>query len=93
MDNKTKNMLIVAMEESAEIAQACSKAIRFGLVSRHPNKKKTHNHEILLEYYHLQSIIENLQAEGILPTYTDGYIKSVKQNKIAKVERYMDKNV
>lgn len=93
MENKTKNMLIVAMEESAEITQACSKAIRFGLVSRHPSKKKTHNHEILIEYYHLQAIIEKLQNDKSLPVYTEGHIKNIKENKIAKMEKYMNKEV
>ena len=91
MDNKTKNLLIVAMEESAEIAQACSKAIRFGLVSHHPSKSKTHEHEIMVEYYHLQAIIEELQKDGKLPTYTNGHIKNIKENKITKVEKYMSK--
>ena len=91
MNNRTKELLVIAMEESAEIAQACSKAIRFGLVSHHPSKSKTHAHEILTEYYHLQAIIEELQRNKELPTYTDGHIRNIKENKITKVERYMNK--
>ena len=80
-----KNMLIVAMEESAEIIQACSKAIRFGLHNHHPNKNETHENEILIEYYHLQAIIEQLQREKIIPTYSEERISAIKRDKLRRM--------
>ena len=94
MDDKTKNMLIVAMEECAEIAQACSKSIRFGLENHHPNKSpiETHKDEIMTEYYQLQSIIEELQLEHTLPYYTENRIYAIKKDKINKVNRHYKEN-
>lgn len=92
MKHKIKDLLIIAMEESAEIAQACSKAIRFGLRASDPykNKKETHDYEILTEYYQLQSIIEELQQNGTLPYFTEDRINNIKKNKISKLYKYMD---
>lgn len=94
MDSKIKNMLIVAMEESAEIAQACSKAIRFGLLGHHPNKSKNQNHahEILVEYYQLQAIIEKLQHDKLLPYYSEEYIANIKRNKLSKTKKHYEAN-
>lgn len=91
MDHKTKNMLTVAMEESAEIIQACSKSIRFGLSNHHPNRKTTNADEILTEFYQLQAVIEDLQRNRMLPTYNEDYIKNIKKNKLKKIEIYRKK--
>ena len=85
MDNKTKDMLIGAMEESSEVIQACSKAIRFGLDNHHPNRTETHRNEIVTEYYHLQAIIEKLQKDGMLPTYSEDHIKYIKKGKLKRM--------
>ena len=86
MENKTKTMLINIMEESAEIIQVCSKSIRFGLTGHHPNKTKTHDHEILTEYYHLQALIEKLQRDKVLPTYSEDHILSIKKDKLRRMK-------
>ena len=94
MNGKTKNLLIVAMEECSEIVQACSKAIRFGFNSHHPNKNKTDTHarEILVEYYQLQAIIEKLQKDGNLPYLDNDFIKRVKKGKLVKMKKYYEEN-
>ena len=93
MRQKIKDLFIIAMEESAEIAQACSKAIRFGLNSYDPkNTNKTiHKDEILTEYYQLQAIIEELQFNDALPYYSYHHINKIKKNKINKINRYTNK--
>ena len=92
MIGKIKNLLIVAMEECAEIAQACSKAIRFGLETRHTEDDNFHRTEILIEYYQLQSIIERLQKDGSLPYFSEERIKNIKKSKIEKVQKYYEEN-
>jgi hypothetical protein len=94
MDEEVKNLLLVAMEESAEIAQACSKAIRFGINSHHPNKSAvdTHADEILTEYLQLQSIIQELQKKHILPKYTSEHAGHIKREKINKIKKFYNLN-
>lgn len=92
MDNKTKNMLIGAMEECGKITQYCSKAIKFGLFGHHPNNKnKTNGDEILIKYYKLQAIIEYLQRDHVLPVYGDDYINHIKRNTISKIKSHNNK--
>ena len=88
MDNKTKNLLVVATEECAEVVQACTKAIRFGLNNHHPNRNTTNADEILTEFYQLEAVIEELQRDGKLPIFRQDYIRSIKSNKIKKIEKY-----
>lgn len=92
MDKKTERMLVEVMEESSEIIQACSKSIRFGLDSHHPSKTINHDDEILTEFYHLQAIIEQLQRDKILPTYSEDSINYIKKGKIRRMKKHMNLN-
>ena len=87
MDNKTRSMLIGATEECGKIAQYCLKAIKFGLFSHHPNKIKTNGDEILINYYRLQSIVEALQRDHVLPTYSADYIDFIKRESLKKINK------
>lgn len=86
MENKTKNMLIWAMEECGKITQYCSKSIKYGLFSHHPNKSKTNGEEILIKYYRLQAIIEKLQNDHVLPIYSKDYINHIKKDITTKTK-------
>jgi len=88
MDSKTKNLLVVATEECAEVTQACTKSIRFGINNHHPNRKTTNADEILTEFYQLQAVIEELQRDKMLPIYNEDYVRSIKRNKLKKIEMY-----
>lgn len=92
MNDETKEMLVIAMEESAEIAQACSKAIRFGVNNHHPGKSSinTHANEIMTEFFQLQAIIEDLQKKNILPKYTGERVRFIKREKLDKVKKFME---
>lgn len=91
MDNKTKEKLIIVMEECSEITQACSKSIRFGLTSCHPDKAITNRYEIVKEFYQLQAMIEDLQSEGAIPELTTNEINEIKKDKLKKVKKFMKK--
>ena len=87
MHNKTKDLLIRAMEECGKITQYCSKAIKFGLFGHHPNNKnKTNGDEIIIKYYRLQAIIETLQHDRVLPKYSKDYINHIKQDTIKNMK-------
>jgi hypothetical protein len=82
MNNKTKKLLNGAIEECSKITQFCSKAMKFGLFSHHPNEHATNGDKILTRYYRLQAIIEKLQRERVLPTYSQNYINALKRESV-----------
>ena len=83
---KNENLLITLGEEASEISFAVSKAIRFGLYSRISEEDYTKAQEIVEEYYHLQTMIEMCQEEGILPVYGPMLIDDIKKDKRRKVK-------
>ena len=86
---RINRVLTCLMEESAEIIQACSKSVRFGLDNHNPKTPDfTNSDDIMIEYYQLQAIMEIAQDEGILPILTKEEIKSIKDNKKKKVKYY-----
>lgn len=86
MQNKEKELLVGAMEQCGKITQFCSKALKFGLFSHHPNSRKTNGDEILTKYYRLQGIIEELQRNRVLPTYNNDYINRIKHDAVVNVK-------
>ena len=54
--NKKEHLMVVAMEECAEIQQAIAKSLRFGLQDHRPETPTmTNEQEILTEYYQLMA--------------------------------------
>ena len=92
--NKTENILTTALEECAEIQQAISKAMRFGMNAPHPMKPDhTNAHDILTEYYQLQAVMELLQKDNILPILPEDEITSIKQHKLEAMRQYQNISV
>lgn len=87
--NKKEHLMVVAMEECAEIQQAIAKSLRFGLQDHRPETPTmTNEQEILTEYYQLMAVMEMLQEESLhLPDAE--VIQQIKQQKKAKVLKYM----
>lgn len=84
--NKTEHLLTCLMEECAEIQQATSKALRFGLDDGRPNSETTNAEDIAIECTDLIAIIEMLHETRIIPQI-DNTI-AIEQKK-AKVRKYM----
>lgn len=87
--NKTENLLTTAGEECAEIQQAISKSLRFGLYNHNPetlNKKNVD--DIMIEFYQLCAVIQYSQECGILPIFMREQITEIKNNKIDNIKRY-----
>lgn len=82
-------LLVKASEESAEVAQACTKALTFGLYSKIPGHESTHVQDILHEFYELDAIIEELQSLGIIPSITKEEEMQIKTEKKRKMKKYM----
>ena len=88
---KEEYLLTVASEECAEVQQAVSKALRFGLKSAHPDTPHmTNSTQILIEYYQLEAVMKMLFDEGILDSFDFNERAAVWDNKEEKVKKYMD---
>ncbi len=86
--NKTEHLLTCLAEECAEIQQAVTKSLRFGLDDGYPCKTKTTNAEdIAKECIDVIAIIEMLEDEGIIKKI--GTIQAIEQKKV-KVKHYME---
>lgn len=87
--NSAENLLIIAMEECAELQQAISKALRFGLHNHHPNKPDRSNElDIQTEYTQLCETMRLLERRGILQSLplSDTYI--IRGDKVASIEKH-----
>lgn len=86
-----ENLLVTVSEECAEIQQAVSKALRFGLENHHPNNPDVTNaDDILHEFIQLQALIESLQEHGQLPTWDNLTVQTIKNNKIKNVAKWQE---
>lgn len=62
-----ENLLIIAMEECAEIQREISKVLRFGVDNHHPDEPDIDNGErVLREYYQLQAVMTELIARRVI---------------------------
>lgn len=88
---RNENLLVTLMEECAELQQAVSKALRFGMDNYHPaNPEKTNEHNIMVEYYQLVSVMEMLVNSGVLHDFSPTDKSLVKTTKKINVERYQE---
>lgn len=86
----TNYLLVCLMEESAEIAQAAAKSIRFGLDDSHPERVgETNEEDLLEELYQCIAVVEMLQENKNLKTLTNEEIQCIKNKKKEKMIKYM----
>ena len=86
----TNYLLVCLMEESAEIAQAAAKSIRFGLDDSHPERVgETNEDDLLEELYQCIAVVEMLQENKNLKTLTNEEIHCIKNKKKEKMIKYM----
>jgi phosphoribosyl-ATP pyrophosphohydrolase len=87
--NKQEYLLDQLMEEAAEVIQAASKAIRFGIFDLWEEKRKTNKEALIDEINDFYGVIKVLQEEGILPyDLNDAQKVSKKRNKVRQFMRY-----
>lgn len=88
-----ENLLVTAMEECAEVQQAISKCLRFGLDNYNPDTKIKNKSDVICEFIQLTAVIEKLQDDGVLPRLSDVGVKQVKEDKLKNVEKYQEMSV
>ena len=89
--NNIENLLVITAEECAEVQQAISKALRFG-VDNYYEEQCTNATQIMTEYYQLQAMVEELQKHQVLPYLTYSDIFNIKKSKIEKVNHYNEES-
>ena len=68
---KNENLLVTLMEECAELQQAVSKALRFGMDGCRPGSPERNNeHDIMVEYYQLVAVMEMLNNDNVLHKFS-----------------------
>lgn len=88
---RKEHLLVCIMEECAEIQQAVAKGLRFGLDDTHPDYPEITNEvDIMTEFYQLVTVIELLEAEGIVSSRKTEEIEKIKKGKLKKLEFYME---
>jgi NTP pyrophosphatase (non-canonical NTP hydrolase) len=87
--NKTEHLLTCLAEECAEVAQACSKALRFGLDDKGPNHALTNAEYISRELSEVLAVFE-LLVEHTSVLLPNPYDDKAMAEKKAKVLHYME---
>lgn len=82
----TEHLLTIVAEECAEVAQRCSKALRFGLDETRRGRDLNNAGMIMEEFDDLLAVVKMLQSEGSLPSSDKKRVKA----KIKKVKKYLE---
>ncbi|WP_435626968.1 hypothetical protein [Candidatus Ferrigenium straubiae] len=85
--NRKEYLLTCLAEECAEVAQACSKALRFGLDDKRPNHTLTNAQYISAEINDVIALVKMLEEEGLLPRQNS--FREIEAKK-AKMEHFME---
>jgi hypothetical protein len=87
--NTTEHLLTCLAEECAELQQAISKALRFGLQDRYPGSNTTNEQDIAKESIEVLAVIGLLQEQGIIakPRGTKAMVNA-KRNRVNKYMKY-----
>ena len=91
MTEREKYLLICLMEEAAEIQQACSRSLRFGLDSSHPNGEKTLGKEITTEIADLLGVVSLLVDNKTIESPHD--ISLIEKKKIKVTNHLIEKGI
>jgi hypothetical protein len=86
--NRTEHLLICATEECAELQQAISKALRFGLDDGSPDRQTTNAEDIMKEYTDLISVMMMLLEAGAVKDFNMDRAIEAKREKVIKYMSY-----
>jgi NTP pyrophosphatase (non-canonical NTP hydrolase) len=84
MNDKQKEVMLIAQEECAEVIQAISKVFRFGMDDVHPTTNKSNRDSLEEEVGDLLCMIELLQEHGIVNSTSVLNANVRKRNKLKK---------
>ena len=91
--NKQEHLLVLLMEECAEVQHACSKALRFGLHDKWPEKAASNIECVAQELIDVKAIAKLLSEECVLPVELTSDDALKVQNKIVRVKAMMNYSV
>lgn len=85
---RTEHLLTIVAEECNEVAQRCTKALRFGMTEIQPEQALTNAERIAGEYSDLVAALILLRREcpGLIPDITDEALEAKRQ----KIERSLE---
>lgn len=86
--NTKEHLLVCLIEECAEIQQAASKALRFGLADGHPGSDTTNSQDIAREITDLGAVIDLCREYGIAPQLAEA--RAMYDKKIERIKKYME---
>ena len=84
MNDKEKEIMLIAQEECAEVIQAISKVFRFGMNDVHPSTMKSNKDSLEEELGDLLCMIEMMQQYGIVNPTNVLNANVSKRNKLKK---------
>jgi hypothetical protein len=84
---RKEHLLVILMEECAEVQKECAKALRFGLDEKYlPESDETNAESINREISDLVGVMQMLQDDGHLQLIDYNRV----EEKIKKVEKYLE---
>ncbi len=89
---RTEHLLVILMEEAAEVAHRASKALRFGTDEVQPGQPHTNIDRVLNEFIDLLAAFEMIYEDGVIVprTFTvAAFAREPMGAKKAKVERFL----
>jgi hypothetical protein len=90
---KLEYLLVTLGEEAAEVVQACSKAVRFGLYD--PTREKPARRLILEELADMLAVLDLLEEEGVFTPdeITDDMLDAAKARKLEKMQHSRERGI
>lgn len=86
---KTDHLLVILMEECAEVQHACAKALRFGLDDVRPIGQETNREAIRREAHELIAVLEMCEHEGIFGVLEDEKAERICLEKQSRIEQFL----
>jgi hypothetical protein len=89
--NRVEHLLTILGEECVEVAQRCSKALRFGVDEAEPGQKYTNADRIMRELADVRGVVEMLGEDGVvwMNESEPAVYRVLVDAKKAKIERYL----
>ena len=88
--NDFEYLVTCLMEECVEVAQRCSKILRFGLNEREPGQELDNEERLVGEICDLRAITKRLNNEGYLIQLLDsGFVNEKARIKLMKLDAMM----
>lgn len=89
--DRTDLLLTSLAEESVEVAQRVTKALRFGLDDIQPGQQKTNRERIMEEVHDLRGVLRKLGEEGVLDVGCDIEAEDRKGRRVEEFDGFLDR--